>query len=78
MHARLVLARAATVAIRYLAIRRQFGDKDAPIYVHGQILETQTLDYTMVAGLSSAADEAGSISPLAIDCPFIRTPLYGK
>jgi acyl-CoA oxidase len=48
MYARLVLARAATVAIRYTAIRRQFGDKDAPKYVHGQILETPTLDYTMV------------------------------
>jgi acyl-CoA oxidase len=48
MYARLVLARAATVAIRYTAIRRQFGDKDAPIYVHGQVLETPTLDYTMV------------------------------
>lgn len=47
MYARLVLARAATVAIRYTAIRRQFGDKDAPIYVHGQVLETPTLDYTM-------------------------------
>jgi len=48
MYARLVLARAATVAVRYTAIRRQFGDKDAPIYVHGQVLETPTLDYTMV------------------------------
>jgi len=48
MYARLVLARAATIAIRYNAVRRQFGDKDAPIYVHGDILETQTLDYTMV------------------------------
>lgn len=56
MHARLVLARAATVAIRYLAIRRQFGDKDAPIYVHGQILETQTLDYTMVSRVLYVAD----------------------
>lgn len=49
MHARLVLARAATVAIRYTAIRRQFGDKDAPIYVHNQIIETPVLDYTMVS-----------------------------
>src|SRR5271156_3443911 len=48
MYARLVIARAATVAIRYTAVRRQFGDKDAPIYVRGQILETPTLDYTMV------------------------------
>lgn len=28
MHARLVLARAATVAVRYLSIRRQFADRD--------------------------------------------------
>ena len=48
MYARLVLARAATVAIRYCAVRRQFGDKDAPIYVHGQVIETAVLDYTMV------------------------------
>jgi len=48
MYARLVIARAATVAVRYTAIRRQFGDKDAPIYVHGEVLETPTLDYTMV------------------------------
>jgi hypothetical protein len=48
MYARLVLARAATIAVRYTAIRRQFGDKDAPIYVHDQVLETPTLDYTMV------------------------------
>ncbi|OCT53231.1 Peroxisomal acyl-coenzyme A oxidase 1 [Cladophialophora carrionii] len=29
MHARLVLARAVTVAVRYLSIRRQFSDRDA-------------------------------------------------
>lgn len=29
MHARLVLARAVTVAVRYLSIRRQFADRDA-------------------------------------------------
>jgi len=52
MYARLVLARAATVAIRYTAIRRQFGDKDAPIYIHGKIVETPVLDYTMVFFMS--------------------------
>ncbi|KAK5045202.1 hypothetical protein LTR84_009535 [Exophiala bonariae] len=29
MHARLILARAVTVAVRYLSIRRQFADRDA-------------------------------------------------
>jgi acyl-CoA oxidase len=29
--ARMVLARSATVAVRYCAIRRQFADKDAPV-----------------------------------------------
>lgn len=29
MHARLVLARAVTIAVRYLSIRRQFADRDA-------------------------------------------------
>ncbi|KAK5077981.1 hypothetical protein LTR64_003615 [Lithohypha guttulata] len=29
MHARLVLARACTIAVRYLSIRRQFADRDA-------------------------------------------------
>lgn len=58
MYARLVLARAATVAIRYTAVRRQFGDKDAPIYVNDDILETQTLDYTMVPhGLSKLTSQ---------------------
>ena len=61
MYARLVLARAATIAIRYTAIRRQFADKDAPIRVHNQLLETQTLDYTMVLRSSANADSVGTI-----------------
>lgn len=44
MNARLVLARAVTVAVRYLAIRRQFRDQDNP----SQILETSVLDYSTV------------------------------
>lgn len=44
MHARLVLARATTVAIRYLSIRRQFKDKDTP----NKTLETAVLDYPTV------------------------------
>ena len=35
MYARLVLARAATVALRYATV------PDAPIYVYGQIVETR-------------------------------------
>ncbi|KIW26553.1 uncharacterized protein PV07_09639 [Cladophialophora immunda] len=44
MNARLVLARAVTVAVRYLSIRRQFRDQDNPT----QPLETPVLDYTTV------------------------------
>lgn len=44
MHARLVAARAATIAIRYCAVRRQFQDNDAV----NQIGETQVLDYVTV------------------------------
>ncbi|OAP55197.1 hypothetical protein AYL99_10897 [Fonsecaea erecta] len=44
MNARLVLARAVTVAVRYLSIRRQFRDQDKPT----QPLETSVLDYTTV------------------------------
>ncbi|OAG36829.1 hypothetical protein AYO21_09002 [Fonsecaea monophora] len=44
MNARLVLARAVTVAVRYLSIRRQFRDQDNPT----QPLETAVLDYTTV------------------------------
>jgi hypothetical protein len=65
MYARLVLARAATVAIRYTAIRRQFGDKDAPIFVHGEILETPTLDYTMVNAFFFISDIIGAIPTIA-------------
>lgn len=45
MQARLVLARACTVAIRYCAIRRQFEDRDHPNAGKG---ETPVLDYTTV------------------------------
>lgn len=44
MHARLVLARAVTVAIRYTSIRRQFRDRDEP----GTGAEMQVLDYPTV------------------------------
>jgi hypothetical protein len=76
MYARLVLARAATIAIRYNAVRRQFGDKDAPIYVHGGILETQTLDYTMVFYNLSQPDISGAISTLASHSSIICTSLH--
>jgi acyl-CoA oxidase len=44
MNARLVLARAVTVAVRYLSIRRQFRDQDDA----SQLLETPVLDYSTV------------------------------
>ncbi|RFU31236.1 hypothetical protein B7463_g5086, partial [Scytalidium lignicola] len=44
MHARLVLARAVTVAVRYSSIRRQFKDRDAP----SSAPETAVLDYSTV------------------------------
>jgi hypothetical protein len=74
MYARLVLARAATVAIRYTAIRRQFGDKDAPKYVHGQILETPTLDYTMVNLIKWLT--SGPISAPTYDRAILRFALH--
>lgn len=46
MHARLVLARAVTVGVRYLSIRRQFRDRDAPDDAQGP--ETPVLDYSTV------------------------------
>jgi acyl-CoA oxidase len=45
MHARLVLARAVTVAVRYCSIRRQFSDRDAKS--HGAP-EMKVLDYPTV------------------------------
>ncbi|ODH48455.1 hypothetical protein GX48_05432 [Paracoccidioides brasiliensis] len=45
MEARLALARAVTVAVRYLSIRRQFKDKDAP---NDAALEINVLDYPTV------------------------------
>jgi acyl-CoA oxidase len=44
MNARLVLARAVTVAVRYLCVRRQFQDQDLP----NRPEETPVLDYTTV------------------------------
>lgn len=51
MHARLVLARAVTVAIRYCAVRRQFQDRDAPQRTANpsdDSSEMQVLDYPTV------------------------------
>lgn len=45
MNARLVIARAVTVAVRYLAIRRQFRDQDSTDLTSR---ETQVLDYSTV------------------------------
>ncbi|PGG97421.1 hypothetical protein GX51_07332 [Blastomyces parvus] len=45
MEARLALARAVTVAVRYLSIRRQFKDKDAP---QDTAAEINVLDYPTV------------------------------
>lgn len=45
MHARLVLARAVTIAIRYTSIRRQFQSRDSP---SPSGLETSVLDYPTV------------------------------
>merc|ERR1712093_717573 len=43
-----VIARSATIAIRYCAVRRQFADKDAPIIEERKPVETQVLNYSMV------------------------------
>ena len=49
MHARLVLARAVTIAIRYTSIRRQFHSKDSPIPTKGEVQqEIPVLDYSTV------------------------------
>jgi acyl-CoA oxidase len=47
MHARLVLARAVTVAVRYCAIRRQFHDRDSTA-TSAADPEKQVLDYPTV------------------------------
>ncbi|KAL2067352.1 hypothetical protein VTL71DRAFT_1777 [Oculimacula yallundae] len=44
MHARLVLARAVTIAVRYLSLRRQFRDRDG----NGTGAEIAVLDYPTV------------------------------
>lgn len=46
LNARLMLFRATTVAVRYLSIRRQFRDRDAPADDKGP--EMSVLDYTTV------------------------------
>lgn len=45
MHARLILARAVTIAIRYTSIRKQFRDRDA---TDSNALEMAVLDYPTV------------------------------
>lgn len=45
MNARLILARAVTIAVRYLSIRRQFRDRDNP---DDSLPETAVLDYSTV------------------------------
>ncbi|RDW83650.1 uncharacterized protein DSM5745_03976 [Aspergillus mulundensis] len=45
-HARLVLARAVTIAVRYTAIRRQFADRDSP--PDDKSTELPVLDYPTV------------------------------
>ncbi|CAI2166855.1 3243_t:CDS:2 [Funneliformis geosporum] len=45
---RFALGRAATIAIRYSAVRRQFVDKEEPKKLKdGRVVETSILDYTM-------------------------------
>ncbi|KAI8141427.1 acyl-CoA dehydrogenase/oxidase [Fennellomyces sp. T-0311] len=44
---RMALARAATVAIRYSAIRRQFVDASSPTKWGNEVIETPVIDYTM-------------------------------
>ncbi|GAA5954976.1 hypothetical protein JCM21900_005953 [Sporobolomyces salmonicolor] len=47
--ARMVLARSATVAIRYCSVRRQFADRDAPFTDDGRKpAETQVINYQLV------------------------------
>ncbi|GAA6032946.1 hypothetical protein JCM8097_000060 [Rhodosporidiobolus ruineniae] len=47
--ARMILARSATVAIRYCAVRRQFADRDAPVTDDGRKpAETAVLNYQLV------------------------------
>ncbi|GAA5865050.1 hypothetical protein JCM8547_007694 [Rhodosporidiobolus lusitaniae] len=48
--ASLILARSATVAIRYCSVRRQFADKDAPSFFDTGLApgETQVINYSLV------------------------------
>ncbi|KAF9433462.1 hypothetical protein BGZ76_009425 [Entomortierella beljakovae] len=45
--ARISLSKAATIATRYSAVRRQFVNKDTPMKVGKQVVETPVLDYSM-------------------------------
>ncbi|KAG9070139.1 hypothetical protein KI688_009471 [Linnemannia hyalina] len=45
--ARQGMAKAATIATRYSAIRRQFVDKDSPKMLGKDVIETPVLDYSM-------------------------------
>lgn len=47
-NARNALARSATVAVRYCAVRRQFADRDAPVMDGNRPAETQVLNYQLV------------------------------
>ncbi|CAM0139574.1 unnamed protein product [Umbelopsis sp. WA50703] len=50
MESRYVIARAATIAVRYAAVRSQFVDSSNPKKIAGinQVVETPVIDYTMV------------------------------
>lgn len=44
----MLLAKAATVAVRYCCIRRQFSDRDAPASDEAKPSETQVINYSLV------------------------------
>jgi len=56
MHARLVLARAVTIAVRYTAIRRQFSDRDdpSPSAPERSVLDYETVQIRILPLLASA------------------------
>ena len=56
MHARLVLARAVTVAVRYTALRRQFSDRDdsSPSASELQVLDYPTVQIRILPLLATA------------------------
>ena len=43
----MALARGATVAVRYSAVRKQFVDAAQPSKWNNQVIETPVIDYTM-------------------------------